>query len=183
MSRFHKVPYTVPFLKCVETFGCTTIPVIMNPNHHHCYTSSPLTMMLWLIMAFSQFHFFFSKKDNTLASACTVIFKILAYFLQFQQYMSTHVFSNLLQYCSNIVCLTDCLPWWCMAERLFFICSNIQDIMIMWKIFICLKTAIEHLFTALNVKPCYYLSYSFKYVEIQQIFGGKIANKKFLISP
>lgn len=67
----------------------------------HCHTSSSLTMELWLIMAFPPFHFFFSKKDNTLNGACTVIFKILAYFLQFQQYKSAHAFSNLLQ--SNII--------------------------------------------------------------------------------
>lgn len=95
MSRFHKVSYTVPFLKCVETFGCTTIPVIMNPN------------LLRSLSYFFITHYGaltdhgFSKKDNTLAGACTVIFKILAYFLQFQQYMSTHAFSNLLQ--SNIM--------------------------------------------------------------------------------
>lgn len=51
--------------------------------------------------------------------------------------------------------------------------------MIMLKIFIWLKIDIEHLLTALNI----YLSYSFKYVKIQQMFGGKIANKKFLTSP
>lgn len=154
MSWFHKVPYTAPSLKCVETFGCTTIPESKSIAIIVILHTSSLTMELWLIMAFLPFLFFCLQ-------------------MHFQIYSSQILF----QYCMFNWLLTVCPDDIWLKHCIFHLFQ--YDIMIMLKVFTWLKIAIEHLPTALNI----YLSYSFKYVEIQQMFGGKIANRKFLISP